>query len=137
MKLALSALLAMILTPPAVEDPPSIGFSVLANFEFKPGMQLPESVTRYDGKLVQITGFMKREDGGDGEAEEFLLVNDACGCNGTPKLNEIVFCAMPEGQKAKIQAGVVKMTGTMHVAEEKDGDDVLSLYTFDVDKIGG
>lgn len=100
-------------------------------------MTLPETVTKYDGKLVQITGFMKREDGGDGETEEFLLVNDACGCNGTPKLNEIVFCAMPEGQKAKIQAGVVKMTGTLHIAEEKDGDDVLSLYTLDVDKLGG
>ncbi len=137
MKLALTALLTLLLAPARTEDPPSLGFSVLANFEFKPGMELPEAVTKYHGKLVQLTGFIKREDGGDADTEEFLLVNDACGCTGTPKLNEIVFCTMPEGQKAKIQPGVIKLTGTLYVGEEKDGEDVLSIYTFDVDKIGG
>jgi len=136
MKVALIALTLMLLPAGDNEDPPSIGFSVLANFEYKQGMALPETVTKYDGKSVQLTGFMKREDGGEGETAEFLLVNDACGCNGTPKLNEIVFCAMPEGKLAKVQPGVVKLTGTFHVGEEKDGDVVLSIYSVDVDKIG-
>jgi hypothetical protein len=137
MKLALAAILAILLSPPRDDDPASIGFPVLAGYEYKEGMQLPESVTKYDGKKVILSGFMKREDGGEGECAEFLLVNDACGCQGTPKLNEIVFCTMPEGQLAKIAPGVAKITGTLYVGEEKDDGTVISLYTLDVDKIGG
>ena len=137
MKLACGAFLALLLAPGHDDDPVSVGFSVLAGFDYKEGMQLPEAVTKHDGKKVQLAGFIKREDGGDAETEEFLIVNDACGCNGTPKLNEIVFCTMPEGTKAKIQPGVIKVTGTLYVGEEKDGDTVVALYALDVEKVGG
>lgn len=118
------------------DEPANIGFSVLAGFEYQEGKALPDTVTKYDGKKVTVAGFMKREDGGDGDAEEFLIVNDACGCNGTPKLNEIVFCVMPAGEMAKIKAGVAKVTGTLHVGEEKDGDTVVALYVLDVESTG-
>jgi hypothetical protein len=134
-KLIAAALLALSASFLRGDDPESIGFSVLAGFDYKPGMTLPADVTKYDKKRVIVTGFMKREDGGDGECEEFLIVNDACGCNGTPKLNEIVFCTMPENQKAKVLPGVVKITGTMYVGEEKDDGVVLSLYGMDVETV--
>ena len=137
MKLACAAFLTLLAVGARDDDPVSLGFSVLAGFDYKEGMTLPEAVSKYDGKKVQLAGFMKREDGGEGDTEEFLLVNDACGCNGTPKLNEIVFCTMPEGTKAKIQPGVTKVTGTLYVGEEKDGDVVVARYALDVEKVGG
>ncbi|MCC6672232.1 MAG: DUF3299 domain-containing protein [Planctomycetes bacterium] len=120
---------------PATEDPVRVGFSELANFEYTPGMQLPKEILKYNARRVEISGFMKREDGLDGETEYFLLINDACGCNGTPKLNEIVFCAMPAGQKTAIRPGTVHVTGTLDISEEKEDGVVVSLYGLEVESI--
>lgn len=138
MKLASTAALGLALLLPAA-DPTEVDFQVLSGFEYREGMQLPAEVTQHNEKSVVIAGFMRREDeasaAGD-EVEYFMLVNDACGCEGTPKLNEIVFCAMPEGKTTKILPGIVKVTGTLFVGEEKEDGVVLALYTMDVDSLG-
>ena len=143
MKLALIAALGLAVgLPPG--DPTEIDFQELSDFEYEEGMELPSSVTQYNEKSITVAGFMRREDEMSGgasahvgdEVEYFMLVNDACGCEGTPKLNEIVFCAMPEGQTTKILPGVVKITGTLFVGEEKEDDIVLAIYTMDVDSLG-
>src|SRR5436853_4522518 len=63
MKVAAIALLVFGASLLRSEDPESVGFSVLANFEYKAGMKLPDSVAKYDGKRVVVAGFMKSEDG--------------------------------------------------------------------------
>lgn len=139
MKLAHTAALGLtLLLPPG--DPTEVDFQALSGFDYKEGMQLPAEVTQHNEQSVVIAGFMRREDemsaaGGD-DVEYFMLVNDACGCEGTPKLNEIVFCAMPEGKTTKILPGIVKVTGTLYVGEEKEDGVVLALYTMDVDSLG-
>ena len=65
----------------------------------------------------------------------FILVNDACGCEGTPKLNEMIFCAMPEGKTVNIKPGTASVTGTIYVEEEKEEGVVVSLYTMAVDSV--
>ena len=117
------------------QDPVRTSFAVLASYEYVEGMKLPEEVTRLDNKLVTVGGFMLREVPGGGEVSQFLLINDACGCTGTPKTNEIVFCALPEGQKTEIKAGVVKVTGTLYVGEQKEDGVVIGIYFMDVDSI--
>lgn len=137
MKLALAAALGLTLFLPP--DPTEVDFQVLSGFEYEEGMELPAEVTQHNEETVVVAGFMRREDEAaspDEEVEYFMLVNDACGCEGTPKLNEIVFCAMPEGETTKILPGIVKVTGTLYVGEEKEDDIVLALYTMDVDSIG-
>ena len=108
---------------------------MLAGFDFKPGEALPQEVTDLDAKLVRIQGFMQPEIDGETDVETFLLINDACGCNGTPKLNEIVFCALPEGVTTDIKPGVITVTGKLYVGEQKEDDVVVALYTLDVDEV--
>lgn len=121
--------------PGGADDPIPTSFTTLAGFEFEPGMTLPAEVTDLDGKTVRLQGFMQAETDGATDVEFFLLINDACGCEGTPKLNEIVYCAMPENQTTKLLPGVVKVTGTLYVGEEKEGEDVVGIYYLDVDAI--
>ena len=143
MKLALATTLGLLLVagPAGPEDPVKVDFAALSGFDYEEGMELPAEVTAYNEKVVVVSGFMRREDEavlygtGREDVEYFMLVNDSCGCEGTPKLNEIVFCAMPEGQTTEILPGIVEVTGTMYVGEEKEDDVVLALYTMDVDSI--
>lgn len=136
MKATVLSLLALaLLTTGDYLEPPAVGFDVLAGFEYKEGEKLPEDVTKYHEKKVKVGGFMRTEDGTGGSVEFFILVNDACGCEGTPKLNEMVFCAMPEGETVKIKPGVADVVGTLYVEEEKEDGVVVSLYTMDVDSV--
>jgi hypothetical protein len=62
-----------------------------------------------------------------------LIVNEACGCNGSPKLNEIVFCTLPDGVTMDIKPGIVSVTGTLYVGEEKEDGVVVMIYQMDAD----
>lgn len=126
-------LLALLATAPG--EPLQVGFAKLAGFDFKDGMTLPKEVTDLDTKEVTIRGFMQREVPGSSAVNQFLLINDACGCNGTPKLNEIVFCTLPDGVTMDIKPGVVSVTGKFYVGEEKEDGVVVMLYQMDADTV--
>lgn len=117
------------------QDPVRTSFSVLAGFDYVEGKQLPAEVEKLDEKVVTLSGFMVREAPGGGPVNQFLLINEACGCNGTPKLNEIVFCALPEGVQMEVKVGVVKVTGKLYVGEVKEDGVVCMLYTMDADLV--
>jgi hypothetical protein len=116
-------------------DATEVSFETLSDFEYKEGMELPSEVTKYDGETVEVSGFMRREDSGEGEVEYFMLISDICGCEGTPKLNEIIFCAMPDGETTKIHSSIVTVTGTLWVGEREEDGIVVSIYDMDVDSI--
>ena len=128
----LGALTLLLLAP---GEPLQIGFAKLAGFDHQDGMKLPKEVTDLDEKEVTIRGFMRRETPGSGPVETFMLINDACGCNGTPKLNEIVFCTLPDGVTMDIKVGVVAVTGKLYVGEEKEDGVVIMLYQMDADTV--
>jgi hypothetical protein len=119
----------------AATDPIAVGFAKLAGFGWKEGLALPKEVTDLDEKVVTIRGFMQREVPGGGPVNQFLLINDACGCNGTPRLDEIVFCTLPDGVTMDIKPGVVSVTGKLYVGEEKEDDVVVMLYQMDADTV--
>ncbi|MFO1076313.1 MAG: DUF3299 domain-containing protein [Planctomycetota bacterium] len=119
----------------AADEPIKTSFTELAGYTYKEGMTLPKEVTKLDEKVVAIQGFMKRENPGVGPVDQFLLINDACGCNGTPKLNEIVFCTLPDGVTMDLLPGVVKVTGKLYVGEEKEDGVVVMLYQMDADTV--
>ncbi|GAB4146891.1 MAG: hypothetical protein Fur0037_14990 [Planctomycetota bacterium] len=129
----LSAMLLLGLAASA--GPTKTSFAVLASFEYREGMALPQEVLKLDERIVEITGFMRREVPGSGPVNQFLLINDGCGCSGTPKLNEIVFCALPEGVAMEPKAGIVKVTGKLYVGEVKEDGYVVMLYTMDADSV--
>jgi hypothetical protein len=125
----------LLLAALAVEEPIKTSFSELAGFDYEEGMKLPDEVQALDDKVVICQGFMKRELPGSGPVSQFLLVNDSCGCSGTPMLHEIVFCTLPDGVTMDIKAGVVKVTGKLYVGEEKEDGVVVMLYQMDVDSV--
>jgi hypothetical protein len=127
-------LLTALLGLPA-QDPQKTSFSVLAGFDYTEGMTLPKEVTDLDEKMVTISGFMMRETPGSSPVNSFMLINDACGCNGTPKMNEIVFCTLPDGVTMDIKVGVVAVTGKLYVGEEKEDGTVIMIYQMDADSV--
>lgn len=115
------------------QDPQRIGFDVLASYTWTEGMSLPKEVTKLDENVITISGFMQREVPGGSPVEQFLIVNEACGCNGSPKLNEIVFCTLPDGVTMDIKPGIVSVTGKLYVGEEKEDGVVVMIYQMDAD----
>jgi hypothetical protein len=134
-RLPLALMLLCAATGRPETDPEPVGFPVLAGFTYKEGMTLPKEVTDLDEKVVQIRGFMRREFAGSGPVNSFMLINDACGCNGTPMMNEIIFCTLPEDVTMEIKTGVVTVTGTLYVGEEKEDGDVILIYALDADTV--
>lgn len=128
--LAILGLLAL-----TADEPIAVGFAKLAGFDFQDGMTLPKEVTDLDEKVVAIRGFMQREEPGGGAVNSFMLINDACGCNGTPKINEVVFCTLPDGVTMDIKPGVVTVTGKLYVGEVKEEGVVLMIYQMDADTV--
>lgn len=116
-------------------DPVAVGFGKLAGFDYTEGMTLPSEVTALDQQVVEVRGFLRREVPGSGPLNSFLLVNDACGCTGTPKMNEIVFCTLPEGVTTDEKPGVVTVTGKLYVGEVKEDGVVLMIYQMDADSV--
>ena len=136
MKTALLTFLALVVLPPGGRvEPPTVGFDVLGSFDYEEGMELPEEVTQHHKKTVKVAGFMTTEDGSEGEVAYFIIVNDACGCEGTPKLNEVVFCAMPEDETVKIRPGITEVTGVLFAEEQKEDDVVIALYSMHVESV--
>ena len=127
--------LCVVLAASAASDPVKTSFTQLAGFDYVEGMKLPDEVTQLDAKVVEVQGFMRREFPGSGPVNQFLLINDACGCNGTPMMHEILFCMLPENVTMDIKPGVVKVTGTIYVGEEKEDGVVIMLYQMDADTV--
>jgi len=125
----------LLLTAFAATEPIKTSFTELAGFDYTEGMKLPDEVTRLDEETVIIQGFMRREFPGVGPVNQFLLINDACGCNGTPMMHEIVFCMLPENVTMDIKPGVIKVTGKLYVGEEKEDGVVIMLYQMDADSV--
>ena len=133
MKLLTAALLTLLAL--ARQDPEDTSFVVLAGFPYTEGMMLPAEVRALDERTVTISGFMQREFPGGGPVNQFLLVNEACGCEGSPQMNEIVFCALPQDVTTDVKACIVEVTGKFYVGEQKEDGVVVMLYTMDADKI--
>ena len=120
---------------PVVDEPRRIDFGILSSFEYKQGVTLPKEVRDLDGKEIRISGFMRGDNGATDNLDSFIIVNESCGCSGEPKINEVLYCTMPEGQKVNAIAGSVLITGTLHASEEIEDGYVISLYRVDVTKV--
>ena len=134
-RLPLTFLLLTTIGAMPIQNPEPVGFPVLAGYEYKEGMTLPKEVADLNKKVVEIRGFMRREFAGSGPVNSFMLINDACGCMGTPMMNEIVFCTLPDGVEMELLTGVVTVTGKLYVGEEKEDGDVILIYAMDADTV--
>jgi hypothetical protein len=97
---------------------------------------VPPQYRQLDGQKVVLVGEMYG-DGSFGEARRFQLVYSIAKCcfGGPPKVQERVFCIVPKDGTVPLLGGQARITGTLHVAAQKDGDTINSLYTLDVHKV--
>jgi hypothetical protein len=97
---------------------------------------VPPQYRELDGQKVVLVGEMYAG-GSYIEANRFQLVYSIAKCcfGGPPKVQERVFCIVPNDGTVPILDRPARVTGTLHVAAKKDGDTVNSLYTLDVHKV--
>lgn len=116
-------------------DPVSVDFADLSDFDFEEGMTLPAEVRKLDGKTIRIIGFMRSEEDEVDDLEAFIIVNQNCDCEGAVRMNEQIYCILPEGETVSITDEPVKVEGVFEVGEEKEDGYVLSIYRIVVTKL--
>ena len=130
----LLATLLLLLAPAAVDVVP-VDFGSLSGFDYEPGMELPEEVTKLDGKTIRIAGFIRTEAGRTDDIDVFWLVDQNCDCTGFPKMNEIISCVMPEGRTISNDDSLIEVTGRFEAGEEKEDGYVVSLYRMQIESV--
>jgi hypothetical protein len=97
---------------------------------------VPPQYRALDGQKVVLVGEMFSGTSYS-EANRFQLVYSIQKCcfGGPPKVQERVFCVVPNNGSYQLLGGMAQVTGTLHVEAKKDGDKIISLYTLDIDKI--
>ncbi len=100
--------------------------------------KLPAEVRAFDGKRVQITGFMNPIEFDRDGVKSFALTSIPGGCcfAAIPRLNEWVVVSMPEGVLAEYAYyDPVTIYGTLSVGELFEDGVILSLYRMTPEKL--
>lgn len=117
-----------------------LGFPVLASYPYEvggdgkptPKSAIPKPIKDYDGKSVTVTGFMVPLGMTEQGVTQFVLVkNQMLCCYGqTPKMNEWIFVTMAS-PIAPLTDLPIEVHGTLHVGEEYQQNQLVSLYRLD------
>ena len=127
--IATLALAGIALGAAPVEDPIEIQLTTLSEFDYTPGMDLPEKVSSLNGIRVVFDAYMHTETK-DG-ATTFLVVGDACMCSGTPLVNHFIEITLDSGTTG-YKPGQISFEGTLTVEEKTDDLGLVeSLYRLD------
>src|SRR5262249_19042208 len=88
-------------------------------------VSFPKYLRELDGKQVSLTGFMYPLRG-DTELGAFLFIEAPVGCwyCETPESTRIIYVEMPAGKTARLERGVVRIVGRLHLNAE-DPEDFL------------
>lgn len=103
-----------------------------------PPSKVPEAVRAFDGKSVEITGFMNPIEFDRDGVKSFALTAIPGGCcyGAIPRLNEWVVVEMPGDERAEYAYyDPVTIYGEISIGEQYEDGTVLSLYRMTPDKI--
>ncbi|RPH49208.1 MAG: DUF3299 domain-containing protein [Planctomycetota bacterium] len=117
--------------PPAAVE--TLAFQSLGAFEYQDKMKLPDDVTKWNGKLVNATGFMNPVMGSPRNLTSFLLVKDRASCcfGKRPQINHFIEVKLKAGQKTDYSPDPVTVRGVLQVDDRWDGDWQVGLYWMD------
>ena len=136
--LTLSDLSAFPYAPEGYDTPMAAGFA-----EAKPEKKkksrpvIPAWILKLDGTRVTVQGFMVPFDVEEDGVKSFNLVKNIMMCcfGLAPQLNEMVYCDMVPGQKAKFFVNVpIDVEGVIHVGEIREDGYLIGIYRMQVDK---
>jgi hypothetical protein len=139
------ALLLLAARAGGIPEPPSdsryttLPFDVLRSWTYIEGKTpIPDQIMVFDGKRIQMVGFMMPLTQPKAVAE-FLLVPYLWGCcfGGPPAPNHMVLVDMAPGKSAPFVNAPVCVRGTFHAGEMRHEGALLSLYRIEADEVGG
>jgi hypothetical protein len=100
---------------------------------------IPEQWRALDGKKLSLVGEIYAPNEATNELHRFELVYSIAKCcfGGPPKVQERVFCVVPNGKTAEWQGGGVyyNVKGTLHVNIKKEAGTVTAVYVLDVESV--
>ena len=118
--------------------PVKLSFDLLKSWTYSEAKKtpIPETITKFDGKRVEIIAYMMPLTEID-KAKEFLLVPYLWGCcyGEPPAVNHMVIARMPAGKTAKFDSDEIKVRGVFHSGEIRQDGDLVGLYRIDVEEI--
>ena len=96
---------------------------------------VPAQWRALDGKKLSLVGEIYAENEAGNEIHHFQLVYSIAKCcfGGPPKVQERIFCEVPDGKSISYEGGFYNVKGTLHVSVKKEGGAVSSVYTLDVE----
>jgi hypothetical protein len=128
------ALLVLVGCTEQAAPPPTVAidFPMLASYEFKLGVAVPDAVRAFHGKKVTITGFMYPSQQTRG-ITEFILMKDRGTCCYGPKVQWTHFLTVTCARPVDYSPEPVTFVGTFRVDPQVDKDYVLGLYYLDAE----
>lgn len=121
------------------DRPVILSFDVLKKWTYVEGKTpIPDFIRAFDGKDVEMTGYMMPLDTYD-DIRSFILMPSLFGCcfGQPPAVNHVVLVKMAGNRRAKYFDGAVRVRGRFHCGEEKKDIELLSLYRIDADEVVG
>jgi hypothetical protein len=119
----------------------AVNLKATGNFEFNEHdgtvNDVPPKYRELDGKDVLFEGEIYAPNEAGDEIHAFQLVYSIAKCcfNGPPKVQERVFCTVPNNGTVKRPDGFARVRGKLHVEVKREGPAIVSLYTLDVKSV--
>ncbi len=102
-----------------------------------PGKKPPQDVMEFNGKSVEVMGFMaaltQLED-----IDEFVLASSPpmnCFCHPPLRVNEVIFVQMKKGKLTQYKGGVVRVRGKLTVNTTVTDEFADIMYTIECDEV--
>jgi len=118
-----------------------VNLKALGNFEFDNSNgtinDVPAKWRELDGKKLVLEGEIYAPNEASDEIHRFELVYNIQKCcfNGPPKVQERVFCIVPDGKTAQYVSGTARVKGTLHINVKSDMGKINALYVLDVHSV--
>ncbi len=118
-----------------------VNLKAMGNFTFDGNNgtinDVPQQWRDLDGKKLSLVGEIYAPSEASNEIHRFELVYSIAKCcfGGPPKVQERVFCVVPNNGTIEYQGGFANVKGTLHVKIAKDAGAVTSVYVLDVESV--
>ena len=114
-----------------------LSFGTLGDWTYVEGKTpIPDDVKKYDGKYVEMAGFMMPLTQTD-KITEFMFIQGLWNCcyGQAPAVNHVVMVKMGDGKSAPFYPEPIRVRGKFNVGETREDGYLLSLYQLEADEI--
>ena len=118
-------------------SPTTLKFNLLGGWKYIEGKtSIPKNVRDFDGKSVEISGFMMPINETE-HIKRFLLIQSLWGCcfGQTPEVNHIIVVDMESDKTAEYYPDPVVVTGKFSVGETREEGYLVSIYRLQASKV--